>query len=315
MNPMIRLLALCAVFGVGAYYSFTTIHTLKIEKANAAELAAIHQEWLERANWVNEVPEAEKYKDERNGLAKWYFDALQDHYNRFPTADRNYYREEEELSGKATAAGGKKKKAKAEDVELKKQYYDLVKATFNSLKDRSYSPVYTANSNSLRLDLVKIAKRGDGQKGFRIDLVLWGAQRQMQHDRQASGETISKMNTAAGFSGMNIKLFDEKGKVAAEMPVSGDPEIKVDYPERWIEEFPPQAVIGYYNLPPVPSNAVKMELTMNVSSRSPNGADISGNFKWDINVDPEWKLAPGETWEGATTEERSKDYIDGKAEN
>lgn len=309
MNPLLRLVAVLAIGGAGTWYGFSSYHKLKTEDAHKQALAQIEKEWLERANWVNDVADAEKYKEERSGLDKWYFSELSDHYNRYPEF-RDYYKENPEH---AKTAG--KKKAKKDDVELRKQYFTLVKGVFDAMKDGSYSPQLTGTSNSLRLDLVKIARRADGQKGFRIDAVLWGAQRRMDRQTNATGETLSKMITAATFSGMNIKLFDEKGKVAAEMPVTGDPEIKVDYPERWIEEFPPQAVIGYYNLPPLPANAVKMELVMNVTSRSINGTDIPGSFKWELPVDAEWKLAPGETWEGATTEERSKDYIEGKAEN
>jgi hypothetical protein len=306
---LVRLVIVLAAAGGGTYWGLSQYHHLKIDDQHKLELAELQSSWLERANWVDDVPAPEAYRDERKGLANWYFTSLTDMNNHFEPSYRNYYRVEQEMD-----APGKKKK-KNDDAALRKQYYTLVKNVFDSLKDGSYNPQFSAGSSSLRLDLLKIAKRDDGQKGFRIDLVLWGAQRQLDKTRQPTGEIISKMNTSASFSGMNIKLFDDKGKVAAEMPVSGDPEIKVDYPERWIEEFPPQAVIGYYNLPPVPANAEKMELTMTVVSRSPNGGDISGNFKWDIPVDAQWKLAPGETWDGATTEERSKDYIDGKAEN
>jgi len=303
------LLVILALGGGGLYYGFSSYHALKVADENAATVQDLRQAWLERANWVNVVPDADKYREERSGIDKWYFTALTDHYNRFP-AFKNYYREEAELSG--TAKG--KHHKKAEDLALRKQYYGLVKGVFDSLKDGSYNPQLTATSDSLRLDLVKIAKRTDGKKGFRVDLVVWGAQRQLDRSQHANGVTVSKMNTAAAFSGMNIKLWDDKGKVLAEMPVTGEPEIKVDYPERWIAEFPPQAVLGYYNLPLMPAEAVKMDLEMTVTSRSPNGMDIPGTFKWEIPVDPAWKLAPGETWEGATTEERSKDYIDGKTE-
>jgi hypothetical protein len=316
MNPLIRLIAVLVVAAGGSYYAFSTYHTLKREDEHKLDLQRIEKEFLERANWVNVVPSPEKYREERAGIDKWYFGALADHYNHFPQF-KNYYRVQDELSGKAPAASGKKgkKPAKTDDGDVRKEYFELTKATFDAMKDGHYAPAFTGTANSLRLDLLKLAKRTDGQKGFRVDLVLWGAQRQLDKQTQAAGNTISRMNTAASFSGLNFRFFDEKGKVAAEMPVTGDPEIKVDYPERWIAEFPPQAVVGYYTLPPLPANATKMELTMSVTSRSSSGSEIPASFKWEIPVEADWKLAPGETWEGATTEERSKDYIEGKAEN
>jgi len=135
----------------------------------------------------------------------------------------------------------------------------------------------------------------------------------MDRETSANG-TVSKMLTAATFNSLNFKFIDEKGKVFGEMNVTGDPEIKVDYPERWIEEFPPQAVIGYYELDPLPTEPVKMQLEIAVNSRSGSGNEIPGTFKFEVPIDSGWKLSPGEKWEGATTEERSKDYIEGKAQ-
>jgi hypothetical protein len=312
MNPLIRLLVILAIGGGGAYFGITSYNKLKVKDAHELDLARIQKEWLERANWVNATPEAEKYKEERSSIDKWYFTALNDHYNRYPTF-KNYYRVGDELGGKGGEKGGKKggKKGGGDDA-LKGQYYELTKSVFDSLKEGSYSPVLTSNSNSLRLDIYKLGRDKGGK--LRFDLVLWGAQRKLEKEAQAAGNTISRMLTACTFTAMNFKFIDEKGKVMGEMNVTGDPEIKVDYPERWIEEFPPQAVIGFYELDPLPAEPVKMQLEMTVTSRSGTGSDIPGSFKFEVPIDPSWKLGQGEKWEGATTEERSKDYIEGKAQ-
>lgn len=308
MGLVVRLIGVIIVAG-GMYFGFAKYNELKLEDEHKLELVKLEKDYLEKQNWVNDVPDPAKYRDERLGLAKWYFTELTTHYNRYSKFRHAV------VAPDAEPAKPGKKAAKKDDVELKKQYFELVKGVYDQLKDQSYQPAYTGTQNSLRLDLYKVGKRTDGQRGFRFDLVLWGAQRQLDKQQQAAGGTVSRMNTAASFSGISFKFFDEKDKVAAEMPVTGDPEIKVDYPERWIEEFPPQAVIGYYEMPPIPSAAVRMEVTMTVTSRSTTGSDIPATFTWKMPVEAEWKLAPGETWEGATTEERSKDYIEGKAEN
>ena len=72
------------------------------------------------------------------------------------------------------------------------------------------------------------------------------------------------------------KPEDRLPKMVAEMNLTGEPEIKVDYPERWIEEFPPQAVIGYYELDPLPAAPTKMHLVVTITSHSLTGADING---------------------------------------
>ena len=310
MNPLIRLFLVLGIGVGGAYFGMTSYNKLKLKDSNEIDLARIQKEWLERANWVNDVAEVDKYKEERAGIDKWYFTALTDHYNRYPSF-KNYYRVGDDLAGKPSASGGKKAKKNAGDEALKGQYYELTKTVFDKLKDGSYSPVLTSTSNSLRLDIYKLGRTSTGK--LRFDLVLWGAQRKLEHDQQAAGNTVSRMTTAAQFTSMNFKFIDEKAKMMGEMNVTGDPEIKVDYPERWIEEFPPQAVIGFYELDPLPAEPVKMQLDMTVTSRSLTGADINGNFKFEVPIESGWKLAAGEKWEGATTEERSKDYLEGKA--
>jgi hypothetical protein len=331
MNPLIRLLVILGIGVGGAYFGLTRYQKLKIEDEHKLDLARIQREYLERSNWVNDVPDPEKYREERAGLMKWYFTQLTDHYNRYP-AFKDYYKVAAELGAKPNTGPKKgkelaKKPESAADLALKSQYYELTKSVFDSLKDGSYNPVFTTSSNSLRFDIYKIS-RVNGSEGpkLRFDVVLWGAQRRMERETQATGNTISHMVTAASFNAMNFKFFckDEKAKakekdkeadkVCAEMNVTGDPEIKVDYPERWIEEFPPQAVIGFYDFDPLPPDPIKMQLEVLVTSRSGSGMDIPGSFKFETPVDSNWKLAAGEAWKGATTEERSKDYIEGKAE-
>jgi hypothetical protein len=309
MNPLIRLVVLLAIAAGGVYFGLTAYQKLKLTDQNSMDLDRIRQEYLERQNWVNAVPEPDHYRDERSSLEKWYFGELTSHYNRFPTF-RDYYRVGEELA----KSGKKEKGSKKDDLSLRQEYYDLTKSVWDQLKDGSYAPEFSAGSNSLRLDIYKVGRKtDDGKPVLRFDMVLWGAQRHMEREQSAAGGTNSRMITAAQFQAMHFKMVDDEGKIFAEMDVTGDPPIKVDYPERWIEEFPPQAVIGYYEVDPLPAKPVKAEITINISSRSATGNDIPGTFTFSMPIPAEWKLAPGESWQGATTEERPKDYIDQKA--
>lgn len=308
MNPLIRLLLLCAMVGGGAWYGFTAYNKLKVLKEHELDLSRIQKDFLERASWVNVVPDPEKYRTERDTLDKWYFTQLSDHYNKYPTF-KNYTKAQDEI----LKGGGKGDKNK-DTANLKQAYYDLTKGAWEALKAGTYNPVFSQQSNGLRFDIFKVAKVNskEGPK-VRLDMMVWGAQRQMQKDTSATGSTVSKMITQAKFEGINFAFFDAKDKRLAEMNVSGPPEIEVEYPERWIEEFPPQAVIGFYELDPIPPEPVKMEMVVTINSRSPSGVEIPGIFKFTVPIEAEWKLAPGETWKGATTEERPKEYLDGKA--
>lgn len=311
MNPLLRLLAILAIGAGGTWFGMTKYQELKQSTSHQLDLNRIQREYLERTGWVNAVPDPDKYRDERNGLTRWYFEQLTEHYNAFPGFKPSY-------KSLADAEKGKKVEAKAgkkSDQELKQQYFDLTKAAFDRLKEGKYATVFTGTANSMRLDITKVSRVDSGGKPrLRFDLLLWGAQRRQDREKQAAGNTISRMVTAAQFTNIHFKFEDEKKKIFGEMDIQGDPEIKVDYPERWIEEFPAQAVIGYYEIDLLPSEPVEVEITFSLSSRSGTGSDIPASYTFRTLIDPSWKLPPGTAWEGANTEERSKDYIEQKPE-
>jgi hypothetical protein len=142
-----------------------------------------------------------------------------------------------------------------------------------------------------------------GQPQVRFQLALWGAQRELKDDGK-----LKKMVTSASFEAA-WKLTDAKGKLIGEMRGS-DPAGKIDYPERYIAEFPPQMVLGHYDMDLVPNEVTKMEITFKVSSRAASGGTASSTYLWKLDVPSEWKLGQGMKWEGATEEERPEEEID-----
>jgi hypothetical protein len=106
------------------------------------------------------------------------------------------------------------------------------------------------------------------------------------------------------------KLTDAKGKLIGEMR-GGDPSGKIDFPELYIAEFPPQMVLGHYDMDLVPNAVGKMEITFKVSSRAASGGTADATYLWKLDSIPsDWKLGAGMKWEGATEEERSEEEID-----
>jgi hypothetical protein len=65
---------------------------------------------------------------------------------------------------------------------------------------------------------------------------------------------------------------------------TSNPGMRNDYPERLIAEFPPQTVLGQYELDPVPANVSQMEMLVAVRSHSPTGGDISAQYNWKLPV-------------------------------
>ena len=134
--------------------------------------------------------------------------------------------------------------------------------------------------------------------------MLWGAQREVRENDQGQKRVLTWADFATTF-----RLLDDKGKLYGEMS-TGNPGMRNDFPERLIAEFPPQTVLGQYELEPVPASVSVMEMLIAVRSHSPTGGDINAQYSWKIPVPDDWKLKAGETWEGATVTTRTEEEID-----
>ena len=79
------------------------------------------------------------------------------------------------------------------------------------------------------------------------------------------------------------RLTDDKGKQKSEMSIAGGEPFNVNYPERFIEEFPPAVVLGYYEIPRLPE-APTVEVSFAIGTRSvPSGLSNLGEFKWKLD--------------------------------
>ncbi len=277
-------------------------------KANETErelnFARIQKDYLERVSWIRSNPDEKTYKDEVNGLWRWYFRELNEHLNRFH-GNRKYDDYLTELD---------KRSGLVRDVEEKKAHYQYTKKVFDDLRGGNYAPVWSASDKGMRLDVSSAAiETEQGKLQVRLAMMLWGAQRELRDEgTSANGITAvvkKRMVTSASFN-VTWKLFDDKGKLIGEMSAVGDPAMKVEYPELYVPEFPPQMVLGYYAMDLVPAEVAKMEIDFNVASRSPTGGEALANFAWKLDAPANWKLKPGEKWEGAQESVRPAEEID-----
>lgn len=298
-NPMLRLFVVIAVLLGGGYFAMRAWREKSTDFDHRSDLDRIRKEYFERAAWVRAVPVAASYRDEMRGLLRWYFQELTDHYNKFP-AYKNYARAMDELNQKL-----RQRRIREDEHKLKQEFYEYARAGFDAMREGRYDPMLTAGDKSLRLDVLDV--RREGVK-LRMELALWGAQRRWNEQSEA-GVKVRKMQVNAQFQELGFRFLDVKGKITHEMNASGEPELKVEHPERWIDEFPPQVVLGYYTLDPFPAGVDKVEMTVAVLSRSPTGEEILGRFQWEFPVKEAMRLRPGETWEGATVETRPEEYI------
>jgi hypothetical protein len=271
------------VFAVGEFRKVRT------ESARDLNMARVHRDYLERVGWIRSNPDERSYKDEVGTFFRWYFKEVNEHLNRHQ-GNRNF-------DGYLTELQEKKDPQAAE----KKARYDYVKRYFDQFRSGDYTPVWSSTDKGMRLDISSagIVNAG-GQEKIRLSTVLWGAQREMKD---------KGMVTRASYN-ITWKLFDEKGKLYAEQTMTGDPAMKIDWPERLIPEFPPQMVLGHFDLDILPAEAVKSEMHITVSSASSSGGSINSTHIWRMDIPAEWKLKPGQKWEGAQESVRPEDEID-----
>ncbi|HZH04609.1 MAG TPA: hypothetical protein VEY30_12560 [Myxococcaceae bacterium] len=270
------------------------------EAQREAGLARIQKDYLERVAWIRTNPDEKLYRSDAQSLFRWYFKEVNEHIKKVggnPGFD-TYLQE-------LKARGGN-------DPQLpeRKAMYDSVKRTFDAFRGGNYAPLWTATDKGVRIDvlapeLVSVA----GANKIRIPVVVWGVPRDLRSDDSQSGRSVKKMVVAANF-GLNTKLHDGAGKLFAEMNVDGGPSMKVDWPERYIAEFPPQMLLGHYDLDPIPAEIAKTELTFNLSATHPNGSAINAQYAWKLDPPPAWKLQAGQKWENAQESVRSEEEID-----
>jgi hypothetical protein len=270
------------------------------EAQRDADFQRVQKEYLERVGWMRANPDDKKYRDEVGPFFKGYFTKVTEHQNRFG-GDKEFDAYLEELERREAKGGGKKE----DRTQDRKAFYEYARGVFDAMRAGKYAPVWTATDKGMRLDVLSSdVVMVLGQPQVRLQLVLWGAQRELTEDNNK----VKKMMTSASFRTKWV-LNDDKGKLVGEME-AGDPSMKIDFPERFIAEFPPQMVLGHYDMDMVPANVTKMDITFTVSSRAASGGDANATYNWKMDVPSEWKLRPGEEWKGATVQERAEEEID-----
>lgn len=275
------------VLGAATYKVSSNASTAQARSEKARELAELRNDYLEQVGLIRSEPDAEAYRTEVKAFLAEYFKAVDAHVAEHH-GNKNFDDYLNELSARSGVG--------ANELSQYKGNYEAVKALFDRMREGRYNPVWTATDKGMRLDVLSDDVEGDK---IRFVLVLWGAQRQMHEEDRPGGGKILKMVTSAAFN-TTWKLYDARGKTFGEM-TGADPAGKIDYPERYITLFPPQIVFGHYDLDRIPSKVAKMDITFSVTSSSPSGGTALASFVWKLDsIPPDWKLADGQPWKGAT---------------
>jgi hypothetical protein len=304
MNRYLGVFVALIAFTTAVVIGTSRYKTKSFEAERDLNLARIQKDYLERVGWIRSIPDERAYKEEVNTFLRWYFRELNDHMSRFH-GNRKF---DDYLTDLSKRVDNQKEYAE------KKSYFDYTKRFFDELRTGAYSPAFSASDKGMRLDVTSASVQTEQNKPqVKLGIALWGAQRELRDESTtAKGITAvikKRMVTSASFN-VTWKLYDDKGKLIGEMTAQGDPTMKVDYPEKYIPEFPPQMVFGHYAMDLIPADVAKIEMLFNVASRSATGGEALANFVWKLDAPPEWKLKPGEKWEGAEESVRPAEEID-----
>ncbi len=294
MKRYFGLIVLIVGFLVTTVTMYRSANARALEAQREADFIRIQKDYLERVGWMRTNPDAASYQQETGPFFKKYFEQISEHQSRYKLSKEfDAYLAELEKRGD--------KEDRAQD---RKAFYEYTRKVFDRMREGRYKPEWTATDKGMRLDVIssEVVKVLDKPQ-VRLQLVLWGAQREERTDGK-----VKKMVTSASFK-TQWKLTDERGKLIGEMNAD-DPSMKIDFPERFIAEFPPQMVLGHYDMDLVPNEVKKMEITFNVSSRAPTGGEATATYVWKLDVPSAWRLGAGEKWEGAEVSERSEEEID-----
>ena len=277
--------------------------------------ARLRGDALERLGWIRSIPDEKQYQEEVQSFFKWYFegvDAYRKRFNLSPAFDEylgtleRRKAEEKELENLPALPDGRRAVAPASRTVDRKAFYDAEKSLFDRMHTGRYLPIFSGTDKGMRLDVVSAdVSAAGGRPRVRLPLVLWGAQRYTKDDDRSG---VKRVVTSADISA-TFRLLDSTGKLVAEMS-AGSPGQKNEYPEGLIAEFPPQLVLAQYEFDRVPAGVAKMEATFSVRSHAPSGGDANATYTWRTSVPEEWRLGPGETWEGAQESVRSLEDIE-----
>lgn len=195
----------------------------------------------------------------------------------------------------------KGEKDKAKTAEYRERYDYVKKVWTDKLKDGSYKTALTGQDKGIRIDILDIKQSNDGgQQGMRMDVLIWGA--------------VKEQFTAGGLemqSVIELEELEKSGKNKGKpkqgiVKVNGSalPYVLVDEPWKWIPEWPPGVMVGYYiGLPLFHPKAAKYNFTLDFSQRSQGGTVIPVSIKWkDLPVDPAVRGAPGSQWDAEVGE-------------
>ncbi|HUJ24418.1 MAG TPA: hypothetical protein VLW85_00255 [Myxococcales bacterium] len=244
--------------------------------------AAAQKLWLEharsqfsqRAAVVRAAPDTPRYRDDQRALLRAWFADLAEIGNRFPA-----------LRGQPAAFVPPPPKVRGGSL---RDWQDLSDAQVAAWREGRLDLLESAQSQGLRLDLLRVTRVEETQPKLEADVAVWGAPEETQVDEPETGKQVQRVSVPLVFRGLSLRFLDAKGAAIARLDGGGEPALRLDVPERLTPDAPPGLVLGRFELPLFPPDAAEVEWTLAAQVRSTSGEARAVQAVWKTQLDPAW---------------------------
>lgn len=299
------LIVLIAIAVVGGMM-FMSFKQKLIEQQLLVARADIGQQLMERIAFSKMLP-AGDYADDIGVVLSGYGRDLAKLYQnpdfallRDPDSVRKIY-DEEHLKGR-------KDDRTWQQVN---QRIDYTQEVMKELLGGSYKPMVTAQADGLRLDIYDISKAPvDGQDRLMVKVMIIGGDPEglsfghIEMKMKIEGEVEKKVRG---------ETVMEKVTKLAKVEGGGSPNTLIKTPRKWVEDFPPGIMIGFYDFPLFPPSADELSLSMGFAVRTAGGHNLMPQLEFStLPISPGWRLPEGASWEAEeveATEEEAKEFM------
>lgn len=296
MKRFLASVVVLALVGAVAAFAFMSFKSRLTEERLLVKKAAIDLAFLGKSSFTRMVP-GDDYGDDASVLFSGYARDMDKIYNDpefAPLRDDDKVRKIYQQAHK----DGRK-----DDNTLKQvnERIDYTQAAYKELTGGSYHPVATGQMNGLRVDLYSFKKSAvDGQDRLQVKILVYSGDPEAVSFGSIQMKLAIKSMVEKKVHG---KIVQEEQLKLAKVEGGGSPNTLIKNPRKWMADFPPGLMIGYYDFPLFPPTSSDLALTINFGTRTVGGNTMQSEIAFPaIAIDPSWKLPAGASWEAEEME-------------
>ena len=248
------------------------------DQADAAgqKLAMEHarHQFSQRAAVVRAAADTAHYRDDQRALLRSWFADLAEIGNRYPA-----------LRGAGAPFVPPPPRVRGGNLS---DWQELSDAQVGAWREGKLDLIDSAQSQGLRIDLLRVAKVEGTKPHLAVDVAVWGAPEETQVDEPEAGKQVQRVTVPLLFKALSLRFLDAKGAVLARLDGGGEPALRLDMPERLTADAPPGLVLGRYELPLFPGDAAEVEWTLAAQVRPVSGDTRAAQAVWKTKLDPAW---------------------------